>query len=290
MTRSAARRRPSRTQVPRRDALAVRPLQGLETQLREPGLDVGRRHGADARGAMDMRASLPEASARTRPRAERRSGRRPTRAPSRTLASIRAGGSSVRRGAPPSPPPGLCSTVPPDLTTRFAKSAERTRSPTLTLRPSAHAARDDRLLADDRDARCSAGPAPAGSACRSRARRRRSPPGRPRPPCRGSRGRRPRRTGSTVSNITIESRTTAPTSTRTPGDRTLLTTVPLITQPCEIRLRWTCAVGPDLGRRPLLGPGVDQPVACRTGRARVRPRGAPCWPPSTTGSCPTSCQ
>ena len=44
--------------------------------------------------------------------------------------------------------------------------------------------------------------------------------------------------------MTIESRTTAPTSTRTPGDRTLLTTVPLITQPCETRLRWTCAVGP----------------------------------------------
>jgi len=49
-----------------------------------------------------------------------------------------------------------------------------------------------------------------------------------------------------VSNITIESRTTAPTSTRTPGDSTLLTTVPLITQPWEIIDRWTCAVGPIL--------------------------------------------
>ncbi len=50
----------------------------------------------------------------------------------------------------------------------------------------------------------------------------------------------------TVSNITIESRTTAPTSTRTPGESTLLTTVPLITQPWEIMLRWTWAVGPIL--------------------------------------------
>ena len=46
--------------------------------------------------------------------------------------------------------------------------------------------------------------------------------------------------------MTIESRTTAPTSTRTPGDRTELTTVPAITQPWLIRLRWTWAVGPTL--------------------------------------------
>ena len=47
-----------------------------------------------------------------------------------------------------------------------------------------------------------------------------------------------------VSNITIESRTTAPTSTRTPGDRTELTTVPSTMQPWLMRLRWTCAVWP----------------------------------------------
>jgi hypothetical protein len=41
----------------------------------------------------------------------------------------------------------------------------------------------------------------------------------------------------TESNITIESRTTAPTSTRTPGDSTLFTTVPSMTQPWLIRLR-----------------------------------------------------
>ena len=46
--------------------------------------------------------------------------------------------------------------------------------------------------------------------------------------------------------MTIESRTTAPTSTRTPGDRTELTTVPAITQPWLMRLLWTCAVGPTL--------------------------------------------
>ena len=46
--------------------------------------------------------------------------------------------------------------------------------------------------------------------------------------------------------MTIESRTTAPTSTRTPGDRTELTTVPAMTQPWLIRLLWTCAVGPTL--------------------------------------------
>src|SRR5437667_29640 len=45
----------------------------------------------------------------------------------------------------------------------------------------------------------------------------------------------------TESNITIESRTTAPTSTRTPGESTLLTTVPSITQPWLIRLRGICA-------------------------------------------------
>ena len=52
----------------------------------------------------------------------------------------------------------------------------------------------------------------------------------------------------------MESRTTAPTSTRTPGDRTELTTVPLMTQPCEMRLRWTCAVAPTRA-----GAGVDDP-------------------------------
>ena len=50
----------------------------------------------------------------------------------------------------------------------------------------------------------------------------------------------------TESNMTIESRTTAPTPTRTPGERTLLTTVPSMTQPWLMRLRWTWAVGPSL--------------------------------------------
>ena len=50
----------------------------------------------------------------------------------------------------------------------------------------------------------------------------------------------------TESNMTIESRTTAPTSTRTPGDRTEFTTVPAMTQPWLIRLLWTWAVGPTL--------------------------------------------
>ena len=60
--------------------------------------------------------------------------------------------------------------------------------------------------------------------------------------------------------MTIESRTTAPTSTRTPGDRTELTTVPLMMQPWLIRLRWTWAVCADLGRGALLGAGVDEPL------------------------------
>ena len=50
----------------------------------------------------------------------------------------------------------------------------------------------------------------------------------------------------TESNMTIESRTTAPTSTRTPGDSTEFTTVPLMMQPWLTRLRWTWAVGPTL--------------------------------------------
>ena len=48
----------------------------------------------------------------------------------------------------------------------------------------------------------------------------------------------------TESNMTMESRTTAPTSIRTPGERTELTTVPLTTQPWLMRLRWTCEVAP----------------------------------------------
>jgi len=60
--------------------------------------------------------------------------------------------------------------------------------------------------------------------------------------------------------MTIESRTTAPTSTRTPGDRTLLTTVPSMMQPWLMRLRWIWARGADLRRCALLGAGVDDPV------------------------------
>ena len=48
----------------------------------------------------------------------------------------------------------------------------------------------------------------------------------------------------TVSNITIESRTTAPGSTRTPGDSTERSTVPQIWQPWLISERCTLAVGP----------------------------------------------
>ena len=50
----------------------------------------------------------------------------------------------------------------------------------------------------------------------------------------------------TESNMTMESRTTAPTPTTTPGDRTELTTIPSTRQPCEIRLRWIWAVAPTL--------------------------------------------
>ena len=48
----------------------------------------------------------------------------------------------------------------------------------------------------------------------------------------------------TASNITIESRTSAPAATRTPGDRTLCSTVPSITQPWLIIDRDTEAAGP----------------------------------------------
>ena len=212
-----------------------------------------------------MRASLPEG-----PGSALRTGRAPLRPPigaadarrrqSGTLARIRAGGSSVSARRAAFAPPGRCSTVPPDLTTRFAKSADLHPLADLDVAAQAHPARHDRLLAHDRDARRQpprllpvrrvvVGPvaddrrlADHDLLVEDRAVHDRAGP-------------------DTVSNMMIESRTTAPTSTRTPGDRTLFTTIPLITQPCEIRLRWTCAVGPDLGRRPLLGPGVDQPVA-----------------------------
>ena len=124
----------------------------------------------------------------------------------------------------------------------------------------AHAARDDRPLADDRDA----GVQPAGlllvRAVREGPVADERALARPRPPCRGSSGRRRRPERMTESNMTIESRTTAPTPTRTPGDSTELTTVPSMTQPWLIRLRWTWAVGPTLAGRPFLGPGVDDPV------------------------------
>src|SRR5688500_16658494 len=48
----------------------------------------------------------------------------------------------------------------------------------------------------------------------------------------------------TASNITIESRTTAPAATRTPGERTLCSTVPSMTQPWLTMDRATFAVGP----------------------------------------------
>ena len=48
----------------------------------------------------------------------------------------------------------------------------------------------------------------------------------------------------TVSNMMIESRTTAPGSTLTPGDSTDRSTVPQIWQPWLISERCTFAVGP----------------------------------------------
>ena len=44
--------------------------------------------------------------------------------------------------------------------------------------------------------------------------------------------------------MTTLSRTMAPGSTRTPGDRTECSTVPAMRQPWLMRLRWTLAVGP----------------------------------------------
>ena len=48
----------------------------------------------------------------------------------------------------------------------------------------------------------------------------------------------------TASNMTIESRTVAPRATRTPGERTLCSTVPSITQPWLIIEREIEACGP----------------------------------------------
>ena len=48
----------------------------------------------------------------------------------------------------------------------------------------------------------------------------------------------------TASNRTIESRTSAPAATRTPGDSTLCSTSPSITQPWLIIERLTLAFGP----------------------------------------------
>ena len=48
----------------------------------------------------------------------------------------------------------------------------------------------------------------------------------------------------TVSNMMMLSRTMAPVSTRTPGERTDRSTVPAMRQPWLMRLWWTLAVGP----------------------------------------------
>ena len=64
----------------------------------------------------------------------------------------------------------------------------------------------------------------------------------------------------TASNMTIESRTTAPAATRTPGDSTLCSTVPSTTQPWLIIERDDARAGADSGRGPLLGLRVDQPA------------------------------
>jgi hypothetical protein len=57
----------------------------------------------------------------------------------------------------------------------------------------------------------------------------------------------------TESNMTIESRTTAPTPTRTPGGSTEFTTVPSMTQPWLMRLRWTWASADLAGAVPQAG-------------------------------------
>ena len=46
----------------------------------------------------------------------------------------------------------------------------------------------------------------------------------------------------------------------------------------------------DLGRRPLLGPRVDRSSRGRTGRAPADPRAGRGWPPSSVWIVPTSCQ
>ena len=152
------------------------------------------------------------------------------------------------------------------------------------------AARHDRPLADDRDPGVQPARLLLVRAVVVRRLRRRSRPG----PTTTSLSRIARSTTApermTESNMTIESRTTAPTSTRTPGDSTELTTVPSITQPWLIRLRWTCAVGPTLaGARSSDRVWMTQSRVVQV-EVRARPRAAPCWPPRSDWIVPTSCQ
>ena len=67
-----------------------------------------------------------------------------------------------------------------------------------------------------------------------------------------------------------------PESTRTPGDRMELTTVPAMTQPWLMRLRWTLAVGPTLaGARSSDRVWMTQ--SGRTGRARGSSSSSSIW-------------
>ena len=210
---------------------------------------------APARSASHpARQRVTTRSASRSPEAERRSA---IGSPSRLL--------TADAEPEPEPPPGLSasflrSTVPPDGTERRPpKSAGRQPSRIFTLRPMRTPAGITARLPTTVMPVLSR-PAPAYLACRSRCPCPPSALG----PTEHSLSRIARSTTAparmTESNMTIESRTTAPGSTRTPGDSTERSTVPADQAAVGDQRAMDAGGRPDARRRALLGAGVDDPV------------------------------
>src|SRR5664280_1359328 len=217
-------------EIPGARPLPVDPDRGLEAQLGEPGLDrrcVG--NGAAAQSALDRPAPVEG---------------RPAPADASAAWPAALAGSA---GAPCRlrPRPSWRTIVAPDSTVRLTKSVARTFGSIRTLRPIRTPRGMTACLPTivipvlrwpgvRRFAIPRSVPSPTiapGPTVTSLSRIARSmiAPGR-----------------IPASHMTMESRTTAPTPTTTPGERTELTTIPSTRQPCEIRLRWIWAVAPTL--------------------------------------------
>ena len=292
VTRRSKRRRPSRTRsqlaIPSRSARSA----GVRPELGEPALDIGRAH---ARARPGRRMTWPAESSRDRP--ERPSGRQtsfddllaaavrrraaaaPT-ATARSAAIVRRGhGRAARRARA-----RWTSTDSPLRTTRPAKSDERTSAAILTLRPMRDAARDDRALADDRDAGVEPArlllvrPVVVRAVADDRALADDDLLVEDRPVDDGARADDRVEHDDRVAHDRADVDPDAGRQDRV-DDRAVDHAAVADQAPVDLGRR------PDLGRRALLGAGVDDPVLVVQVELRVVVEERACWPPRTTGSC-----